>query len=117
MESNDRSIHIEFESSGKKTDVSLTALTNTVIEFLDIYGTISLAGKQFCSIIGEGEGSEKFLNLLKESGYSNDPEAFFTQLLSAITDGEVKKVIINQVSMPHLMLMAILEQVLIGHIL
>ena len=115
MEENDRSIHIEFKYSGKKTDVSLGALTGAVTEFLDIYGTIPLAGKQFCSITGGGVGTEKFSTLLKESGYPNNPENFFTHILSSIADGEMKKIRLNQIEIPHLLLMAILEQVLPGH--
>ena len=115
MEKNDRSIHIEFKHSGKAADVSIAALTDAVIEFFDIYGTIPLAGKQFCSITGGGEGIEKFSTLLEKSGYSNNPEEFFTRILSAIADGEMKKVTLNQIEIPHLLLMAILEKVLPGH--
>ena len=115
MESYDRSINIVFKHSGKKTDVSLAALTRAVIEFFDIYGTITLAGKQFCSITGDGDGAEKFSNLLEKTGYPNNPEGFFTQILSALVNGEMKKITMNQIEIPHLMLMAILEQVLPGH--
>ncbi|MBU1340895.1 MAG: radical SAM protein [Proteobacteria bacterium] len=115
MENNDRSIHIIFKNSGKTTNVGLAALTHAAVEFLDIYGTIPLAGKIFCSITGNGDGGEKFSTLLGKTGYPNDPEGFFTELLSSIVNGEMKQVILNQVEIPHLMLMAILEQVLPGH--
>ncbi|WP_300465221.1 radical SAM protein [Desulfobacula sp.] len=115
MESNNRSIHIVFKHSGKEADVSLTALTKSVIEFLDIYGTIPLAGKQFCSITGNGDGVEKFSILLEKTGYPKNPEGFFTELLSAVANGEMKKITLNQIEMPHLLLVAILEQVLPGH--
>ena len=115
MKSKDRSINIEFKHSGEKKDVSLTALTGAVIEFFDIYGTVTLAGKQFCSITGDGAGSEKFSHLLEKTGYPDDPEGFFIQILSTIVNGEMKKIALNQIQIPHLMLMAILEQVLPGH--
>jgi len=115
MESKDRSINIVFRHSGKKTDVSLEALTGVVIEFFDTYGTIRLAGKKVCSIAGEGDGVEKFANLLEKAGYPNDSEGFFTRLLSAIARGEMKKIAINTIEIPHLMLVAILEKVLPGH--
>ncbi len=115
MESNDRSLNIVFKHSGKKTDVMLDSLKGAVIEFLEIYGTIPLAGKQFCSITGEGDGEQGFSILLEKTGYSSDPKGFFEELLSILVNGEMKKIIINGIQIPHLMLMAILEQVLPGH--
>ena len=84
MESKDRSINIEFKHSGKKADVSLAALTMTTIEFLELYGTKTLAGKQFCNITKDGSGVQKFSNLLEKTGYSNDPEGFFIKFFSLI---------------------------------
>jgi len=115
MESKDRSINIVFKHSGKETDVRLASLTTTAIEFLDIYGTITLAGERFCKITGNGSGAERFSNLLKKTGYSDDPKGFFSEILSAIVNGEMKKIVINQVEIPHLMLVAIIEQVIPGH--
>ena len=108
MESNDRSLNIVFKHSGKKTDVMLDSLKGAVIEFLEIYGTIPLAGKQFCSITGEGDGEQRFSILLEKTGYSSDPKGFFEELLSILVNGEMKKIIINGIQIPHLMLMAIL---------
>ena len=115
MESKDRSINIVFKHSGKKTDVSLVALTSAAIEFLDIYGTKTLAGKQFCKITKDGNGVQKFSNLLEKTGYPNDPEGFFSEMFSSIVNGEMKKIRVRQIEIPHLMLVAILEQALPGH--
>ncbi len=115
METNHGSIHIVFEHSGKTTDVSTAALTSAVIEFLDIHGTIGLAGKAFCSITGDGPGIEKFSNLLEKTGYPNDPTEFFTRILSAVTQGKMKKIQVNGITIPHLMLVSMLEKVLPGH--
>ncbi|MCP4023906.1 MAG: radical SAM protein [Desulfobacteraceae bacterium] len=115
MESKDRSMHIEFTHSGKKTDVSLEALTGSVIEFLEIYGTKTLTGKEFCSITGEGSGAQRFSRLLGKTGFPNDPKGFFTRIFSQINNGEIKIIKLNQVKMPHLMLVVILEQVLPGN--
>ncbi|MCP4672257.1 MAG: lysine 2,3-aminomutase, partial [Desulfobacula sp.] len=115
MKSLDRSINIVFKHSGEKADVSLAALTGAVIEFFDIYGTIMLAGKKFCSITGDGDGAKRFSNLLEKTGYSNDPEGFFTKILSTIVDGQMKNITVGGIKMPHLMLMVILEQVIPGH--
>lgn len=115
MESYDRSLSIVFKHSGEKIEVSLAALTKAVIEFLDIYGTIPLAGKQFCSITKKGDGAQRFSTLLEKTGYPNDQEGFFTGILSTIAKGETKRICINQIEIPHLLLMAILEQVLPGY--
>lgn len=115
MENKDRSINIEFKHSGKKTDVSIAALTKAAINFFDIYGTVTLAGKQFCKITGDGDGIERFSRLMKITGYPNDQKGFFTEILSAIVNGEMKKIALNKIEIPHLMLVAILDQVLPGH--
>jgi L-lysine 2,3-aminomutase len=115
MESKDRLIHIEFKHSGKKTDVSLAALTRAVIEFFDVYGTKTLAGEEFCRITKDGDGAQRFSNLLEKTGFANDAQGFFTQIFSAVVKGEMKKPSVNQVEIPHLMLVSILEQVLPGH--
>ncbi|MDM8536997.1 radical SAM protein [Desulfobacterales bacterium HSG17] len=115
MKTKDRSINIEFKHSGEKKEVSLASLTSTAIEFLDIYGTIPLAGKEFCKITGNGSGAEKFLNLLNKTGYSNDSEGFFNEIISEIVNGEMKKIIIDNIEIPHLMLVAIIEQIIPGH--
>ncbi|MBF0467948.1 MAG: radical SAM protein [Desulfamplus sp.] len=115
MERNGRSLNIEFKHSGETREVSLAALTDAVAGFLDIYGTIGLAGKQLCSVAGDGNGSEKFSNLLRDTGYTDDPEGFFTRILSNIVDGQMEKVTINNIEIPHLLLMAILEQVIPGN--
>ncbi len=115
MESKDRSINIVFKQSGKKTEVSCAALTGAAIEFLDIYGTKTLAGEQFCKITKAGTGVQKFSNLLEKTGYPNDPEGFFSEMFSSIVKGEMKKIRVGQIEIPHLMLVAILEQALPGH--
>ena len=115
METYDRSIKTMFKHSGKTTDVCLDALTGAVIEFFDTYGTIPLAGKQLCSITEQGSGIERFSNLLEKTGHPDDPEGFFTEILSAIGSGKIKKIRLNQIEIPHLMLMAILEKALPGH--
>ena len=115
MESKDRSINIVFKHSGEKIHVGLAALTRAAIEFLDIYGTKTLAGEQFCKITKDGNGAQKFSSLLEKTGYPNDPEGFFTQIFSDIVKGEMKKIRVNQIEIPHLMLVAILEQALPGH--
>jgi hypothetical protein len=115
MESFDRSINIVFKHSGEKKEISLTVLTATTIEFLDIYGTKTLAGKEFCSITGDGDGAQKFLNLLEKTGYPNDSEGFFNQILSTLANGEMEKITMKGIEIPYLMLVALLEQVLPGH--
>jgi len=115
MESKDRSINIAFKHSGEKTQVSLSALKGAAIEFLELYGTKTLAGEQFCKITQDGTGVQKFSNLLEKTGYPNDPEGFFKQILSGIVSGEKKKITMSGIEMPHLLLMAILEQALPGH--
>jgi hypothetical protein len=52
---------------------------------------------------------------LEKTGYPDDPEGFFVQIFSDIVKGEMKKIRVNQIEIPHLMLVAILEQTLPGH--
>lgn len=115
MERNDRSLNMVFKHSGEVKEVQLDSLTGAITDFLDIYGTAQLAGKEFCTITGDGSGAKRFSNLLKKAGYPDDPEGFFTQILSALSDGRMQKIAVNKIELPHLLLVAILEQIIPGH--
>lgn len=115
MERNDRSLNMVFKHSGEVKEVRLDSLTGAITDFLDIYGTAQLAGKEFCTITGDGSGAERFSNLLKKAGYPDDPEGFFTQILSALSDGRMQKIAVNKIELPYLLLVAILEQIIPGH--
>ncbi len=93
------------------------ALVDTLIEFLEFYGTASLVGREFAEIIGGGDGKDRLSRLLVAAGYPDDPEglcrALAEQLLQAGT-GNRSPVAVNGVVFPHLLLVALLEQILPG---
>jgi len=93
------------------------ALVDTLTEFLEFYGTASLVGREFAEIIGEGEGKDRLSRLLAAAGFPDDPEGLCRtlaeQLLQTST-GSRTPITVNGVVFPHLLLVALLEQILPG---
>ena len=106
---------VEFKNSQEKKEISLSILGHDVIDFLEHYGEENLVGKPFYGIIGEGDGETKFLRLLKAAGYENNPGGFFleiTEKLGSANSNNASPVKINDVILPHLMLVSILEKII-----
>jgi len=111
-------IHLRFicENSGEENHVALSALVAALTGFLDHYGEKKLIGETFFNVIGDGDGSDKLGHLLTACGYDQDAHGFFTHLLDLLGQANgTQKIIINNVKMPHLLLMAILEILLPGN--
>ena len=116
MAKEDTLMRTVYEHSGEKTEVPLSRLVAALTEFLDHFGVKSLVGHSFFGIVQTGDGATKLNRLLDACGYGGDPEGFFSDLLAQLTtvDG-TRKIAVNGVELPHLMLMAILEVVLPGN--
>lgn len=108
-------LHIQFEHSKKQADVSLTALTEGMIGFLEIYGNEQFCGREFVRIMGDRDGKTKFSHVLKATGYENNPKDFFERVLTAIAQSQGRNLVVNQVQLPHTLLVALLEQVIPGY--
>ena len=115
MESKNKLVKIFFKNSQITTEVNLKELIDCTVEFFDIYGTKTLVGTEFYIIIGDKDGLTRFANLLKASGYDNDPEGFFKKVFDTITKTNKQNVILNGITLPHLMLVALLEIIIPGH--
>ena len=107
---------IAYQHTGEKNQVPLPELVTTLTGFLDHFAVQALLGRPFIDIVGTGNGQTKFSRLLEACGYSDDPEGFFQALLAKLgkADGS-KKISINSIELPHLLLMAVLEVVLPGN--
>ncbi len=109
--------HIKFATQ-KDTEVTLSALGNAAIDFLEHFGEESLVGKAFYAIIGEGSGKTKFLRLLNASGYEDNPRVFFLDIIRQLekANGEKREPIkISNITFPHLLLMSLLEKMIPGN--
>ncbi len=111
----DMILGIYFDYSKKQADIPLSTLTDAMIEFLEIYGNEQFCGKEFVEIIEDKDGPTKFDNLLKASGYKNDPKGFLTFVLAAIGKSQSRDLTISQVKLPPMLLVALLEQIIPGH--
>lgn len=116
MPKNDALMRIVYENSGEENQIPLFDLVAALTRFLDHFGTKALVGKTFFEIIQSGDGRTKFSRLIDACRYSDDPRGFFSELLEQLgkADG-TKKISINGIELPHLMLMAIMEVVLPGN--
>lgn len=112
----DTNMKIVFENSGEENQVLLSDLVAAVSGSLDHFAEKSLMGKPFFNIVRTGDGREKLNRLLGACGYPDDPKGFFKEVLRLLGSADgTQKIIVNEVEMPHLMLMAILEVVLPGN--
>ncbi len=112
----DISLSFACENSGEKNQVALSTLVITLTDFLDHYGEKSLIGETFFKVIGIGDGSAKLERLLAACGYHQDSHGFFAHLLDLLGQADgTQTFAINNVKMPHLLLVAMLEILLPGN--
>ncbi|WP_372678777.1 4Fe-4S cluster-binding domain-containing protein [Desulfosarcina sp.] len=116
MLKDDTTMRIVYEHSGEANEVSMSSLVAALVDFLDHFCVKSLVGHSFYQIVQTGDGATKLSRLLEACGNSGNPEGFFSDLLSqlAAADG-TRKIAVNGVELPHLMLMSIMEVVLPGN--
>jgi lysine 2,3-aminomutase len=116
MTPNDTLLGIVYQNSGEKNQVLLSNLTTALTGFLEHLGVRPLIDRPFFEVIQGGDGQTKLVRLLEACGYTDDAVGFFKELLQQLgrADG-TKKIVINEIEMPHLLLMAILEVVLPGN--
>jgi len=111
----DTILEVRFEHSKKQVGVPLSKLTDSMIQFLEIYGNEQFCGSSFVAVIGDSDGQTKFTALLAATGYANDPKGFFDVLLDAIGRSQSRNLKLNQIALPSMLLVALLEQVIPGH--
>ncbi|MBT8371629.1 MAG: radical SAM protein, partial [Deltaproteobacteria bacterium] len=116
MLQNNTLMSIVFENSGEENQIPLSDLIKALTDFLDHFAEKSLVGKTFFKIVHTGDGKTKFSRMLRACGYNDNPQGFFAELLMLLgkADG-TEKIRINEIELPHLLLMAILEVVLPGN--
>lgn len=105
-------LHLKFKNSNEKKLVSLESLINTTIDFLEHYGEINIVGHQFYSLIGDGDGKTKFTRLLKSTGFEDDPQGFFKNVIQQIEQVncyETQPIKVKKILLPYLLVLSILE--------
>ena len=115
MNFEDTLFKLEFKYSKETRQVALSALVDDIIDFLEHYGELSITGKEFYAIIGQGDGETKLQRLLKSAGYENYPKGFFSDLveqLESANSNNGKPIKINDVVLPQLLVVSILEKII-----
>lgn len=109
-------LRITYQNSEEEEQVDLKELTAALRRYFEHLAVRPLIDKQFSGVIGDGDGRTKMGRLIAACGYGTDTEAFFQELLGQLgrADGGTR-IVINNIEMPHLLLMAILEVVLPGN--
>jgi len=110
--------HIEFVNSQETSDVSLSELVAGVTDFLAHFGGAYLLGETFHGIVGDGDGETQFKRLLQATGYEGDAKGFFTEItdkLARSTSTDPVPMIVNNVAMPNLLVLSILEKIIPGN--
>ena len=114
-ENHDRRLKIRFEHSKKEADVSLSTLVDGAVKFLEFYGNAQFCGRDFVVVTGQGNGESKFFALLGATGYETDAMGFFSAVFGAIGSAQAQHLILNGITLPHMLLVALLERVIPGH--
>ena len=115
MQTKDTSLSVSFEHSKQDVTVSLHALERKSVEFLEHYATAALVGQDFCSITGEGDGRSKFAQLLKASGFPDNAEGFFQEILGQLAAPGHGDTRVNAIPLPYLFQVSLLEVLLPGN--
>lgn len=110
-----KSITINFKNANNQLNLPVQSLTDCITEFLEIYQNSSFAHPEFWKITGGRNGKTQFSNLLKATGYDNDAKGFFSHIFNTIGLGTGAPVVINKITLPHVLLVKLLEQVIPGH--
>ena len=109
---------IAFVNSQETSEVTLSELITGVTDFLAHFGGAYLLGKTFHDVVGDGDGETKFKRLLQTTGYKNDPNGFFaeiTEKLARSTSTDPVPMIVNTVTLPNLLVLAMLEKIIPGN--
>jgi L-lysine 2,3-aminomutase len=106
---------VHFEHSGEDNQVPLSSLVTAFTDCLDHFGVPSLIGPAFCDMIDAADGPTAFSRVIAACGYGDNPFGFFAELLDQLgrADG-TRKIAINGIELPHLLLVAVMEVVLPG---
>jgi lysine 2,3-aminomutase len=110
--------HPEFSSSREHQDFPLADMGHRLLDFLEHYGGPYLLDAAFCEVIGEGSGDTKLRRLLKAAGYEDDLQGFLTELaekLAKAGNQETGPFKINDVALPYLLLVSMMEVILPGN--
>ena len=120
MPQNETQLSIVFEHSGEENQVRLSDLVMALTDFFEHFSEKRLIGKAVFQIVnraGEAHdnGRSRFDRLLTHCGYDGDAEGFFRDLLNQLghADG-TQRIVVGGITLPHLMLMAVLEVALPG---
>lgn len=103
------------------TKVGLKTLICGLVDFLEYIEWTLLVGKEFHSLFNkicrmeQTDGVKKLLRLLEATGYQNDPEGFFNELIDQLSKPGRKKITLNNIVMPHLLLVSVLEKIMPGN--
>ncbi len=114
MQSNSQTESVTFTTTGETKHIPLVRLINGITDYLDHYIHPSLVEQQFLERIGDGNGRARFERLLSTMEF--DAQGFFQKLLTLLSEADgTKHITLKGVTMPHLLLMNILEVILPGN--
>lgn len=117
LQSEEILLKVNFAYSSVKLTVSLKALVHSLITFLEHSGDVSIVGKQFYSVIEDGDGETRFRKLLAAVGYAQNPHGFFSEIVRHLEQANYQNNIlqtVNDLVLPKHLLLHILETILPG---
>ncbi len=111
----DISLTVRFANAGSEKTIKVQQLVDGAIEFLEIYQDSKFASRTFWELTGLGDGLQMFSNLLAHAGFKGDPQGFFRAVFEIVSQGQGKRVVVNDLELPHALSVHLLEQVIPGN--
>jgi lysine 2,3-aminomutase len=112
---------IEASNEMITASIRLKTLVCGMIDFLEHFEWAPLVGKEFHSLFNENgdteqtDGVKKLFQLLEVTGHPYDPEGFFNKLIDQLSKPGREKITLNNIVMPHLLLVSVLEKIMPGN--
>jgi len=115
MRNDEQTVPITFKTTEETHHIPLTRLVDGMTDFLDNFIHPSLVDQTFINVVGDGDGGSRFKRLLHATEFKNDSYGFFKALFSQLGNMNGSgSIILKDITLPHLALMAVLEDALPG---
>jgi len=110
-------IDVTFRATGEQSTVSMRAVRERLVDFLEHYVDRPFVTPEFEQLLGGTTGEERFSRLTELTGYSGAPEGFLREVIRRLeraSNGQDGKVLVGGLELPYHLLLAVLQELVPG---
>ena len=110
-------IDVTFRPTREHGIVSLHAVRQRMVHFLEHYADSPFIDPDFGEMLGGTTGEERFVRLSELAGYSGAPDGFLREVvrhLERASNGRHGKIVVGGLEIPYHLLLAVLEELVPG---